>query len=273
MRLAAFALASLVFAATASSQVPQSFEVASVRPGAPPTTLVGTLRPIQALPNGQFNGHARLRDLIAWAYALERYQRVEGSFGELDEWFVIAAKAPGTVRRTAPGEIGPFNVMLQALLADRFKLKVRWETRPHTVYVLRRLNTDRLSPNIKALDVDCSPESRAAIDPLPRGCGTQMSITNGHMNALVGHMSNFARALSLMAERPIVDDTGLAGPLELTMVFDPASLSQRSAPSPVTAQLPAFSTALRDDLGLHMEPEQRGVPVLIVEHVESPTEN
>lgn len=274
-RLVALTIASLAVAAEGQSQARLSFDVASVRPSAPPASGLGIPIPrgMRTLPSGQFNGDAPLRNFISWAYALQPYQRIEGSFPELDQWFTIVAKAPGSVKPSAMGVIGEFNLMLQSLLADRFKLKLRSEPRQETVYILRRIDSGSLRPTIKVLDVDCSPASRAPADPLPRGCGTQIAITNGKMAAYVATMANFAWAMSQMAERPIVDETGLAGPLELAMTFDPASLSPRPRSSPLTAQLPAFTDALRDDLGLKLESERRDVPALIVEHVESPTPN
>jgi bla regulator protein blaR1 len=58
---------------------------------------------------------------------------VEGSFRELDEVFAIVAKAPEPVPLAGPFDVGPMNQMVQSLLAERFKLRVRWETRSFPV--------------------------------------------------------------------------------------------------------------------------------------------
>ena len=274
MRSAALTIVSLALTVTGLAQTLPSFEVASVRPSAPPAN--GPQMPrMQTLPNGQFNANAPLRNLIEWAYGLQPYQRVDGSFRELDEWFVIAAKAAAdSAPPRVAGEVGPFNRMLQSLLADRFVLRVRWENRPQTVSALRRINAGAIGRGVKILDVDCDATNRTSTDPLPRGCGTQVAITNGEMKGYVRTMADFARVLSTMGERAVIDDTGLTGPLELTLAFDPATFIARSGPpAPATAQLPAFTDALRDELGLRMESERRDVPVLIVEHVEAPKEN
>lgn len=268
MRLIALTVASLAIAVAAFSQPSRSFEVASVRPSAAPGITVSR---IQSLPNGQLNATATLRDLIRWAYALAPYQRVEGEFLELDRWFRIAAKASGNVTPRVPGEIGPYNLMLQSLLADRFRLKVGWSTSLQTVQLLRRTRSDALARGMTALDVDCSPVDGASP---PRPCGTEVPIINGQLNARVRSMADFARVLSTMSGRAIVDDTGLIGRFELKMTFDPSTfIPTPSSSSPITATLPAFLDALRDDLGLRLEPARRDVPVLVVEHAELPSEN
>jgi uncharacterized protein (TIGR03435 family) len=112
-----------------------SFEVASVRPAPEQRDLPSFTpapRPPRALSSGRFDATATLRVLINWAYKPEF--PIEGSFRELDEIFVIAATAARPVLLARPGEVGPMNQMVQSLLAHRFKLRVRWETRSFPVF-------------------------------------------------------------------------------------------------------------------------------------------
>ena len=128
--LPGFVLPVLLWASPALAQDRPSFEVASVRPvpeqrGRP--SFDPSPRPPFARSNGQFGAGATLRHLITWAFGLQ--VPVEGSFRELDDVFEIAAKAPGPVLLPRPGEVGAVNQMVQSLLAERFKLRVRWGTR------------------------------------------------------------------------------------------------------------------------------------------------
>jgi uncharacterized protein (TIGR03435 family) len=85
-------------------------------------------------------------------------------------------------------------------------------------------------------------------------------------------MSDFARLLSIFTVRRVVDDTGLVGRFELSTTFNPQSEGQRRGP-PAEEHLPSLRDALQHDLGFKLEPDRRDFQVLIIEHVEQPTEN
>ena len=57
-----------------------------------------------------------------WAFAVEP-DLIERSFFILDDVFAVNAKAPGPVSLAPPGEVGEMNLMMQSLLAERFKLR------------------------------------------------------------------------------------------------------------------------------------------------------
>jgi uncharacterized protein (TIGR03435 family) len=97
-----------------------------------------------------------------------------------------------------------------------------------------------------------------------------MRTNKGQIQAF-GRMSDFARMISMFAGRRVVDDDGLAGRFELSTAFNPRS--EGTGPLLAEEHLPSLRDALRDDLGLKLEPERRDFPVLIVEHVEQPTAN
>lgn len=91
-------------------------------------------------------------------------------------------------------------------------------------------------------------------------------------------MPKFAQLLSEMqiAGRPVKDGTGLTGLFKIDLVFAPDSGGAQQAPNaggPVAdsdAPAPIF-TALREQLGLKLDPTRAEVPVLIVDHIERPT--
>ena len=251
-----------------------SFEVASVRPGLPSGFL--SPRPPFARSSGQFDAAHILRHLIAWAF--QPGTAIEGSFRELDEVFVIAAKAPGPVLLARPGEVGPVNQMLQSLLAERFKLRVRWETRSFPVYALRRTTTERLGRNLKRIDATCPEGYPETVNAAPDGCAVRLSLGKEQskgtqiIKGIVPGISDFARFLSSLAGRRVVDDTALVGRFELTTAFQDSEPRGYRMPL-LEEDFSSLRDALRDDLGFKLESERRDFPVLIVEHVEQPSEN
>jgi uncharacterized protein (TIGR03435 family) len=258
-------------APTALAQDRPSFEVASVKPAPELRSHLAypAPRPPRAISSGRFDATATLRVLIAWAFHPEF--PMEGSFRELDDVFVIAAKAAGPVLLASPREVGPINQMLQSLLVERFKLRVRWETRSFPVYALRRTSSEQPGRNLKRIDPTCAPGYPENLREAPDGCASLLTVSKGQVRGFVTGMADFARFLSTYARTRVVDDTGLVGRFELSTAFDPRSETDYG--SPAEKDLPSLRDALRDDLGFKLESERRDFPVLIVEHVEQPTAN
>jgi uncharacterized protein (TIGR03435 family) len=251
-----------------------SFEVASVRPAPEFRNALNYPAPHtpRARASGQFDATATLRFLIGWAFYNTPNTVAEGSFPELDDVFVVAAKADGPVLLTRPGTVGPMNLMLQSLLAQRFKLRVRWEPRSLPVSALRRTSAGQLGPNLKRLDPTCPESYPEKVLEVPDGCVSRLTTGRGQVKGFVSSMEDFAKFLSMFAGTRVVEDTGLVGPFELSTPFVPRS---QSASSPFPAEnLPTLRDALRHDLGLKLEAAgQRDFPRLVVEHVEQPTDN
>jgi uncharacterized protein (TIGR03435 family) len=176
-----------------------------------------------------------------------------------------------------PGEVGPMNQMMQSLLAERFKLRVRWERRSFPVYVLRRTTTDRLGRKLKRIEATCPEGYPENVNAAPDGCVVTLSgqkQTNGlhQIRGIAPRIADFAQMLSALAGRRVVDDTGLTGRFELTTTFQDSPGSGYRMPL-LEEAFSSLRDALRDDLGFKLESERRDFPVLIVEHVEHPSEN
>jgi uncharacterized protein (TIGR03435 family) len=254
-----------------SAQTPV-FEVASVRPVPPIVALDPRYRPVRALSSGRFDATVNLRALLMWAYAVDG-ELIEGAFPILDDGFVIAAKAPGPVLLAQPGDVGPMNLMLQSLLADRFKLKVRREVRNRPTYALRRVKDGLLGPGIRPLAVECPAGHPETVTAAPVGCMSKFTI--GNTTGVVRRMSDFADALSGIMGRRVIDETAVTGAFEIKTAFNPQSGDGRF-PVIVGAgweRLPSIADALRNDLGLKLEPARHDFLAVIVEHIESPTAN
>jgi uncharacterized protein (TIGR03435 family) len=192
--------------------------------------------------------------------------------------YTIEAKAGGAA---APEMMrGP---MMQALLADRFKLKFHRETREVPVYALTvAKGGHRLQA---AKDGMCIPFDSAhpstPSQPFVQTCGPFFYRIEGSADAYHMSMSSLCRELSRLLDRDVVDKTGVTGLFDIHMDLSPADLSPgpRDAPpnpnSPVAASDPPGSLvfAAVQKLGLKLEPAKNPSEFFVIDHVERPSGN
>jgi|HubBroStandDraft_6_1064221.scaffolds.fasta_scaffold495208_1 uncharacterized protein (TIGR03435 family) len=178
-------------------------------------------------------------------------------------------------------------VRMQALLADRFKLAMHRETRQLPVFALVLVNREKLGPQLHLDEGKCDssrprtpPASSSSGGTAPSvGCGsikTDDSRSGSHIWARSVSMEKFLSALAgptddPHVDRPIFDRTGLNGPLDFTLDFAPTWAA--NTPAADQSALPSFFTALREQLGLELKPETGPVDVIVIDHVEMPSEN
>ena len=74
-------------------------------------------------------------------------------------------------------------------------------------------------------------------------------------------------------DRPVVDRTGLIGGFDLSLEWQPDAPQSPSANSQPDKDGPTFLEALREQLGLKLEPQTGPATVLVVDHVEKPALN
>jgi uncharacterized protein (TIGR03435 family) len=220
-----------------------------------------------------------LRDIIRNAYDVQRYHIVGGPDWLAQDRFDIVAKAP-------EGATQPqLRLMVQALLADRFKLRVHRETRDIPVYALMPARPDgRPGPKMERATFDCAaasaaaargeapPQQPAAVGDRPV-CGARAN--PGRM--LVGGYAipDFARNLGGFTGRPVIDRTGLTGRYNFELTWTP------DEPPPPGVQLPpwydpngpSLVTAIQEQLGLKLDATTGPVEVLVIDGAERPTED
>jgi uncharacterized protein (TIGR03435 family) len=248
-----------------------SFEVASVRPNnSDGVSLAG----VQTFPGGSVVGsNVSLRALIYFAYGLKTHETIEGASDLVDRRFDVMARAAANVPIVPRGQVGPLNVMMQTLLAERFKLVVRVEDRPQQGYALVRARADGplgqgLRPVAKCGTATSSAGARA-------DCAIR--VIQNEMRGNGQSMERIAGMLSTSLGRPVVDRTGIAGSFDVRMTFDHRALRE-FAGWPVSSDgrpsnLPSLFTALEEQIGLKLEPQRVPARAFIVEHVEPPSEN
>jgi uncharacterized protein (TIGR03435 family) len=251
------------------------FEVSSVRPSndAQGTALV------QATPGRLTLSHISLQRLLVFAYGIQDYHLVgEPSWGKSSQYDLIAKASTGTSVAKMEGP------MLQALLEDRFKMKLHRETRALPLYeLLVAKSGPKLHPSEKG---SCTPYvtgSQPAIapapgEPQPLYCGFHRTgsdvspILNGKGVSMDELATNLARSYNTALGRNIIDKTGLPGTFDihLTWTNDPGSME---AASSSTADDASIFAALQEQLGLKLQSARGPVEVLVIDHIEEPSQN
>jgi len=149
--------------------------------------------------------------------------------------------------------------MLQRLLDERFKLKVHWEMRDIPVYALV---VGKNGSKLKQAASDAGDQQQLNV------VGRNYEITQP--KATTDDIAQWINGSSFI-DRPVVNRTGLNGIYDLRLTFTPDLRSNRnSEPSPADVSL---FTAIQEQLGLRLEPIKTAIEVLVIGHVEKPSEN
>ena len=271
-----FTLASGLLAQTPAPAARPAFEVASIKRNVSASDNAS----VRAQPGGRVTvTNNSLRNIIRNAYNLQNFQIIGGPDWINTERWDISAKAPDD----APPQ--QMLLMVRTLLADRFKLVVRNETRELPIFALVVSRSDnQLGPQLRRSSVDCAALFAAARGrgqeppPTTNGrptCGTRT--TRGNMMTTGVAMSDFARNLAPFTGRPVVDKTGLTGAfdVDLTWTPDPAPPGP-DVPAPQAAQPGdgvSLFTAVQEQLGLKLDAQRGPVAVLVIDSAERPAED
>src|SRR5262245_28821600 len=207
--------------------VPLYFEAASVKPSNPDAPGMG----IRRQPGGRFNTiNTPVRLLITFAYQIQNFQLAGGPDWVGNDRFDIVAKLEGDPPAVIPGT-GADHMMLamRTLLADRFKLTLRKETRQLDIYALTMAKAGgKPGPALKPASGDCSPEAFAKRagqpPPAPGGAPPQIcGMAQGPGRIRFGGypLTLFANNISNRVGRQVVDRTGLTGNWDFELSFAP----------------------------------------------------
>lgn len=193
---------------------------------------------------------------------------------------------PYEIKAKANGDAAPdqmYGPMMQVLLEDRFQLRMRREAREMPVYFL---TVAKRGLKLKAAkEGSCvAPDANQPSDDPSKECGygsaLKMANASGGQNiAMDGRgetMAEFADLLSnLGSDRVVIDKTGLTGLFNIHLEFamDAAPRAPGPGPSGTDAPWQSLFTAVQEQLGLRLSPGKGPVEVLVIDHVERPTEN
>jgi uncharacterized protein (TIGR03435 family) len=155
--------------------------------------------------------------------------------------------------------------MVQKLLADRFKLAFHRDKRELSVYTL---TVARTGPKMTKNDSD--PNGLPAL--FFRGLGV-LPARNANMADLAGLFQG------AVLDRPVVDQTGLAGRFDFTLTWTPdetqfGGLGVKVPPPPDNAAAPpGLFTAIQEQLGLKLDASKAQVDVMVIDRAEKPSDN
>ena len=242
----------------ASAACPQIFEVASVKANTSGERFTRMRPPA----GGSFTAtNASLRMLISLAYRMKDLEISGGPAWLASDRFDVAVKTgdPNTID-------DQFRLMLQNLLADRFKLKTHRETRVVPIYILSAARSGVHLSGAKPQG--CSLYGEKGKDALPP-CGP-FALDAGETTRLEGKDTSMAALVSGLASilgRPVTDETGFKGTFDVRLEFaaPDAPVKESSAPS--------IFTVLQDELGLKLESQKGAAEVLVIDRAERPAKN
>ncbi|MBV8895922.1 MAG: TIGR03435 family protein [Acidobacteriaceae bacterium] len=265
------------------------FEVASIKPNK--SAAVGARVMMQ--PGGRLVATGiNVRFLLEMAYDAKDSQVVDAPSWFDSERYDIDAKADentASALTKLPRDQGMdiMRKMVQGLLADRFKLQLGHETKELPVY---ELVVAKGGPKFHESTFKPPPLAPDGAPPPPPGPGARprqgiMMNGRGEVTVAYGDMPMFVNVLSHIVGRVVVDKTGLAGKYDFTLKWTPDESQGMmgppgagpgpggAAPPPADPSGPSIFTALQEQLGLKLDSQKAPTDVLVIQHVERPSEN
>ena len=261
-----------------------SFEVASIKPNR--SADLG--RRIMFLP-GRLNATGiTVKFLISMAYGVKEFQ-VSGGPGWIDsQRYDIDAKQEDSQteeeNKLPPDQMREHNqLMIQALLADRFKLQVSHTTKELPVYALVVAKNGPKLPQAKPGDT--YPNGIKGPDGVAHAGMFMMRRGGGELTGQGVPLANLVMMLSQQLGRTVLDQTGLKGNYDIHLKWTPdesqAAMFSGPAgpkppadtPAPPETSGPSIFTALQEQLGLKLDSTKGPVEIIVIDHVEQPSEN
>jgi len=255
-----------------------TFEVASVKP----SPAGGRGSSLNFQPGGGLKTtNVPLMMLLTFAYDVRNFQISGAPSWASSETYDILAR-PERTSEMDSGALDPrkftdeqFKTMgeqirerTRALLADRFQLKIHRETKEGSVYALV---VAKGGPKLEVAE-----ENREG----NRG----MRMNRGQLNGMQAPMEMLANILSNLLGKPVLDQTGLKAKYNFKLEWTPdpsqgggfgpkAAGGEEPTTPPEEATGPTVFTALQEQLGLRLESTKGPIPMVVIDHVEKPTEN
>ncbi len=224
----------------------QSFDAAAIKPN----RSEGGLSSIRATAGLITIENGSLKKILSAAYGIPEDQdyRLAGPEWLATEHFDIQARFPADV------PMAQVRQMMQALLADRFKLTLHRETRQLTTYALVAAKD--------GLKIQAVGEGQAS-----------SSSRLGRLQATKISMQKLADLLEHVVDEPVTDATGKNGVFDIDLQWSPTTTTTDDATTD-GGNGPSIFTAIQEQLGLKLESRKGPVEVLVIDHIEKvPTEN
>jgi uncharacterized protein (TIGR03435 family) len=226
-----------------------SFEVASIRVRQRDATGSMTFGILISGNHATITG--TVSRLLMEAYGVLDYQILGAAdwVRSLDAHYTIIAKVEGDAEPSR----ALVKEMLQTLLAERFQLRLHRESQPRQILALV-VGKDGVKMK------ESEPEARSGV-----------RYRSGDMNGSRLNMAYLAVFLSNQMKQPIIDKTELKGLYDFTLRWTPDEAPETSATPDQRAA--SIYTAVQEQLGLKLVSQKGDMEVLVIDHVEKPTEN
>ena len=254
-----------------------TFDVASVRENKEADIHSGITM------SGQFTPHTtnlrlvnwRIESILSAAFGINEWQVAGAPKWPFPTVFVIEAKGDADAdAKMAALQTDEQRMeqqhMFQALLEDRFKLKTHWETKEGDVYDLVVAKSGQ-----KLGAAGSMPPSAYELKNFGDSPVRQLYQRNdGRALDWIGHACPIEYLVSVLTGnfgRPVIDKTGLTGKYDFVLKYGGRWDSDRGADD--MDPTPPMDRALEEELGLKVEPAKGPVKVLVIDHIEKPSEN
>ncbi len=263
---------SFAFAQIDTTPKPQ-FEVVDIKLNTSGTRGQGSGK---ILPGGQFQGiNIPLRGIIQFAYGVRPEAVTKAPNWVDDDRYDIVGKGPsiggsertfwpnmpllvitGEASANLPYADETFRLMVQSLLADRLKFAAHTEQKPTDVFAL-------------VVAKSGSKLHKAADSTVPADC---IKTNDGTIHAACKNMTmaDLSRMLPSFApayiDRPVLDFTGIRGGYDFKLDWVGKGVAEQQGGMTLPADL-------EKELGLHLEERKQPMPVLVIDHIERPSEN
>lgn len=256
----------------AQTQAQPKFEVASVKPAPANGPTTRGLRP---LSNGRFTAtNAHLMMLIMNAYGVQPYQIIGDPSWSKSDGFSIEAKGDPNADRTQ------VLLMLRSLLEDRFQLRFHRETKDLPEYVLTVTKGGAKLPQSKEGECVNADPNQPMMPGAALPCGMPRIGFSGTLTGRKLSMAQLVQTLAMTLNRPVTDHTGITQTFDVDLKFAPdeatAGLPRPMGPAADASDPsgpPSILIAIQEQLGLKLESTKGPVEVMVIDHVEKPSEN
>jgi bla regulator protein BlaR1 len=273
-----------------------SFEVATIKPSAD-----GKAAPSINTPTESRTTNVTARNLIEHAYHIPwtpgLNERVVGGPDWIDsvhydvEARIDQSLVAAFATMSNEQQKDQTSLMMQSLLADRFKLRVHFESRELPIYALTvakggaKLAAAKQLPAVVGQD---DPQRPSVVLPpsaegLRKGVFVQYGGQEAEMTAkgvTPEQLVHWLAGYSEIGGRTVVDQTGLGGAYDFKLRWTRERLAapspqsdQSGATPPPEPESPALFTSLSEQLGLRLISTKGPVEVLVIDHIEKPSEN
>jgi uncharacterized protein (TIGR03435 family) len=223
---------------------------------------------IMAMPDGFSMRNLTLEPLISDAYGVILNEGISGwprwaSSARFDIEAKMDVETADALRKlSAKQQETQRQLMLQAFLSDRFKLKVHRATEVRTTYELV------LAKGGSKMQEDNPDTDRDGVK-LQEGVrpATDWTIAEGQISGHAMPISVLTDHLQGPVSTIVVDKTGLTKRYDVLLQWDPTGGQNPSSTEP------SIFTALQEQLGLQLKPVKTTVEMIVIDHLEMPSEN